>query len=40
MHIEHIAMYVKDLEKAKDFFMKYFNAISNEKYHNVLFFIF
>lgn len=34
MHIEHIAMYVKDLEKAKDFFMKYFNAISNEKYHN------
>lgn len=34
MRIEHIAMYVKDLEKARDFFIKYFNAISNEGYHN------
>ncbi len=34
MRIEHIAMYVNDLEKAKDFFVKYFNAISNEGYHN------
>lgn len=34
MHIEHVAMYVNDLEKARDFFVKYFNAISNEKYHN------
>ena len=34
MHIEHIAMYVNDLEKTKEFFVKYFNAISNEKYHN------
>ncbi|MCI8670181.1 MAG: glyoxalase [Lachnospiraceae bacterium] len=34
MNIEHIAMYVNDLEKAKDFFVKYFNAIPNEKYHN------
>lgn len=34
MRIEHIAMYVNDLEKAKDFFMKYFNATSNEEYHN------
>lgn len=34
MHIEHIAMYVNDLEKARDFFVKYFNAISNEGYHN------
>ncbi len=32
--IEHIAMYVKDLEGAKEFFEKYFNAKSNEKYHN------
>ena len=34
MRIEHIAMYVNDLEKAKDFFMKYFNATPNEEYHN------
>lgn len=34
MRIEHIAMYVKDLEAAKEFFIKYFNAISNERYHN------
>lgn len=34
MQIEHIAMYVLDLEKAKDFFVKYFNAIENEGYHN------
>ena len=34
MRIEHIAMYVNDLEKAKDFFVKYFNATPNEGYHN------
>ena len=34
MQIEHIAMYVKDLEKTREFFVKYFNAISNEGYHN------
>lgn len=34
MHIEHIAMYVNDLEKTTDFFVKYFNAKSNEGYHN------
>lgn len=34
MRIEHIAMYVNDLEKTKDFFVKYFNATSSEKYHN------
>lgn len=32
--IEHIAMYVNDLEGAKKFFEKYFNADSSEKYHN------
>ena len=26
MRIEHIAMYVNDLEKTKEFFVKYFNA--------------
>ena len=34
MRIEHIAMYVNDLEKTRDFFIKYFNAITNEGYHN------
>ncbi|MBE5944396.1 MAG: glyoxalase [Lachnospiraceae bacterium] len=34
MNIEHIAMYVNDLEAAKLFFVKYFNATSNEGYHN------
>lgn len=34
MKIEHIAMYVNDLEKAKDFFVKYLGASSNEGYHN------
>lgn len=34
MHIEHIAMYVNDIEKTKEFFIKYFNATSNEGYHN------
>ena len=34
MKIEHIAMYVDDLEGAKDFFIKYFGAKPNEDYHN------
>ena len=34
MRIEHIAMYVNDLEKARDFFVKYFGAVSNAGYHN------
>ena len=34
MHIEHIAMYVNDLEIAREFFVKYFNATSSEGYHN------
>ena len=34
MNIEHIAMYVKDLESTKEFFVKYFNASPNEGYHN------
>ena len=35
MKIEHIAMYVRDLEEAKKFFVKYFGAVSNDGYHNV-----
>lgn len=34
MHIEHIAMYVNDLEKVKDFFIRYFGAEANDGYHN------
>lgn len=34
MRIEHIAMYVTDLEKTKSFFVKYFHAIPNKGYHN------
>ena len=34
MKIEHIALYVNDLEKAKDFFTKYFGGKSNYVYHN------
>ena len=34
MKIEHIAMYVKDLEEARAFFIKYFGAESNDVYHN------
>lgn len=34
MHIDHLAMYVCDLEGAKAFFEKYFDAVSNEGYCN------
>ena len=34
MHIDHIGMYVNDLERAKEFFITYFNATASEKYHN------
>lgn len=34
MKIEHIALYVNDLEGAREFFMKYFEAESNDGYHN------
>ena len=34
MKIEHIAMYVNDLEKMKQFFEKYLGAVSNSGYHN------
>ena len=35
MRIEHIVMYVNDLEGARDFFVRYLGAVSNEGYHNV-----
>ncbi len=34
MRIEHIAMYVNDLENAKQFFERYMGAVSNTMYHN------
>ena len=34
MFIEHIAMYVNNLEKTKEFFTKYFNAKASNIYHN------
>ena len=34
MKIEHIALYVNDLEAARNFFVKYFGATSNDGYCN------
>ena len=34
MRIEHIALYVTDLEAMRDFYIKYFGAKSNSGYHN------
>lgn len=34
MKIEHAALYVKNLNGARDFFVKYFGAVSGEIYRN------
>ena len=34
MKIEHIALYVQDLDRAKSFFVNYFGANCNNGYHN------
>ena len=34
IRIEHLALYVNDLEAARAFFTKYFHAVSGEKYYN------
>ena len=34
MKIEHVALYVNDLERAREFFEKYLEGHSNEGYHN------
>lgn len=34
MRIEHVAMYVQDLEAAKAFFVRYFQATAGPEYHN------
>ena len=35
MKIEHIALYVEDLEETKNFFIKYLGAKANNGYHNL-----
>ncbi len=32
--IEHLAIWTKDLEKAKEFYVKYFDMVCGDKYHN------
>lgn len=33
-YITHVAIYAHDLEKVKDFYVRYFDGISNDKYVN------
>jgi lactoylglutathione lyase len=34
MKLDHIALYVEDLEKMKDFYTCFFDAVPNQRYHN------
>jgi lactoylglutathione lyase len=34
MKIDHVALFCKDLERMRQFFLEHFEAISNEQYHN------
>jgi lactoylglutathione lyase len=34
MYIEHLAIWCKDLETMKSFYVKYFDGVPNNKYHN------
>ena len=34
MYIEHLAIWCKDLEAMKFFYVKYFGAVANSQYHN------
>ena len=34
MRIEHVALYVNDLEGARDFFVRFFGAVAGDGYHN------
>lgn len=34
IRLEHVALYVRDLEAAKEFFVKYFGAFPSSLYHN------
>ncbi|REC41176.1 VOC family protein [Chryseobacterium sp. 5_R23647] len=35
MKIEHLAIWVDDLEKMREFYLNYFNVTPNEKYTNI-----
>ncbi len=34
MRIEHLTVWVKDLERMKDFYSTYFETVAGERYHN------
>lgn len=34
IHLNHLALWTKDLEKAKDFYVTYFDMACGAKYHN------
>ena len=34
MKIDHVALYCLDLEGMKEFFIRYFNGVPNDMYHN------
>lgn len=34
MNLEHVALYVEDLEAMKAFYVRHFGATANSKYHN------
>ena len=34
MRIEHVALYVSDVERAREFFVRYFGGSANALYHN------
>jgi len=34
MKIEHVAIWVEDLEQCRDFYTRFFGAVAGEKYHN------
>ncbi len=34
MRIDHMALFCKDLEQMRQFFLDHFEAESNEQYHN------
>ena len=35
MKIDHIALFCRDLEQMRQFFIDHFEAVSNEQYHNL-----
>lgn len=34
MYLDHIAIYTNDLERLKEFYLKYFDGKANDRYHN------